>query len=69
MQKCPDCEGESFDPEVGNGKCAACYGTGLEQNVLDAFAKSLGGESQVCEVCDGSKRCQTCYGKGYLSDF
>jgi len=67
MEKCPDCEGErAFDPNCGDGKCSECHGTGLEQDVLEALAESLSGQSQKCKVCGGSGKCQTCYGKGYL---
>jgi len=67
MTLCPDCDGESlFDDEIGDGKCSECHGTGLELDPLEALVEALGDEPQTCKECEGSGKCQTCKGDGYL---
>lgn len=71
MGRCPDCysSGSAFF-DIGDGKCANCYGTGDEQGILDQitdrvshdfFGTPLGTD---CHVCHGSGECQTCGGTG-----
>jgi DnaJ-class molecular chaperone len=50
----------------GDGNCAKCHGTGVVQDVLEAFADALGGVDQNCERCGGSGKCQSCEGKGFV---
>lgn len=65
---CQDCDFVSDNEFIpSNGKCSACNGTGLVSDILDAISKSLVGDSQKCETCNGSGECPTCFGKGYLN--
>lgn len=66
VENCSDCDYASDGPLASDGRCSECHGTGYTTDVIDALAKSLGGQSQKCETCEGSGKCQTCYGKGYL---
>lgn len=73
MARCLDCysSGSAFG-DIGDGKCANCYGTGNEQGILDQIADKLshdffgtspGGD---CHVCGGSGECQICGGTGEI---
>jgi len=63
---CPDCDGLGIFGG-GNGKCSDCHRTGKEMDIIEALAESLSGQSQDCKACGGSGKCQTCYGKEYLT--
>jgi DnaJ-class molecular chaperone len=67
VENCRDCDYVS-DAEAlaSNGQCSECHGTGLVGDILEAVSRSVVGNSQKCDACDGSGECQTCYGKGYL---
>jgi hypothetical protein len=59
--KCQHCD------YPGNGKCAACNGTGKTGGV-DAVAASLAGTSQDCRSCGGSGACRHCGGQGWVKE-
>ncbi len=64
-----DCDYVSdVEMSPSDGVCSSCHGTAYEGNVLDAMAKSLGGQSQTCEARGGSKKCQTCEQEGLRRD-
>jgi hypothetical protein len=65
-EQCPDCESVAVFsiPPAGNGKCKACYGSGKSSHVLDGMNDLLTGQVSFCEVCRGTRQCQTCGGHG-----
>lgn len=69
ISKCPDCDCESvLDPNVGNGECPECHGTGGELDILEDLTDALSDLPRGCKECGGSGKCQTCGGNGYIND-
>jgi hypothetical protein len=69
--KCPDCDGLDLGSwgfsEKGNGVCNNCHGTGLASSDWLVKFATFGTEDDIpCEVCSGTKQCQTCGGKGVI---
>lgn len=69
MAECPDCYGITISIliDAGDGKCNECGGSGLGDG-LDQFAASIVNEKSICDKCNGSGECQTCYGTGIIDD-
>lgn len=63
---CPDCDGPAIDFGfgAGDGKCSYCHGTGS-----DCVPHLWYGQIHDCYNCDGTGKCPTCDGKGYLDDY
>lgn len=70
MFQCPDCDSMKIfsDSPEGDGKCAACHGSGCA-GFFDAIAMELlNAEPPLCEECQGTGRCSTCNGTGVLGE-
>lgn len=70
MTQCPDCDSVkmfSVEPQ-GDGKCAACHGTGFEEPFEMLFESVLDPEL-TCDECRGTGQCQTCAGMGLLEEY
>ena len=64
---CPDCDNVGGSFMQSDGKCANCHGTGESNLGLQLLAGAFG-DKAPCDVCDGSKLCQTCNGTGEVDD-
>ncbi len=74
IRKCPDCNGDSDDLAgvlgvKGDGDCRNCEGTGrvstLAEGIISTLSFGTTDNDRPCEVCNGTKQCQTCGGEGY----
>src|SRR6266849_2110868 len=70
---CPDCfQRISAFGDRGNGQCKPCRGTGEELGVIAGLVygaiDAATGKTTKCHACRGNKTCQTCGGRGEISE-
>jgi hypothetical protein len=66
-EQCTSCDSVEIFGMRGDGNCSVCHGTGKEQGLGGLGADALGFDRQDCYACGGSRKCQTCGGRGVVT--
>jgi DnaJ-class molecular chaperone len=56
------------DEPQGDGKCAACHGTGFS-GFFEMFFESTLEQQPQCDECQGTGKCPTCTGIGVVEEY
>lgn len=76
IKNCPDCREPGDFFSSGDGICKECWGSGTDWGkqianipgdiVLETLGMDDDGSDESCDVCSGTKQCQTCGGTGEI---
>ena len=73
LTPCPDCfSRRSAFNERGDGKCRHHRGKGIDLGLISGLFHAPGdalvATTSICWACDGTGQCQTCGGRGEISE-